>query len=130
MIEFKRKERDYRIEMRLLGADYVVNVPATSEIFLKKINAARKEGMEISEKAKVTTDIDEAFVLLDKLMAKNREVIDMVLPGKWDDIYVAAEGDIEVMSEVVVFVVHNIMQSANKAKLADVAPVEGNGEEV
>ena len=129
MIEFKRKERDYRIEMKLLGSDYVVNVSPTSHVLLKQVQTLQDEAramLKSLDSATVETIVD----IVEAVLAKEKAVVDLLLPGAWEGFYDELKGDVLDLTELVAFVVAKVLQGASTAKLAAVAPVEGNGEEV
>lgn len=129
MVEFKRKERDYRLELKILEREYVVTIAPTSDVLLKKLASARAEGATIMEAVKAA-NLDETLALIDKLMDRNKEIVDLTLPGKWDELYAGTDGDFLELTEITAFIVHNVLYSATKSKLAAVAPVGGNGEAV
>lgn len=129
MVEFKRKERDYRIEMKILDKEYVVNVSPTSHVLLKQVQTLQDEAKEMLKSIESAT-VETIVGIVEGVLVKEKAVIDLLIPGAWDGFYAELSGDVLDLTELVAFVVAKVLQGTSQAKLAAVAPVDGNGEAV
>lgn len=120
---FSRKN-EVLLDLTICGSPYTFNVSPTNYGFIKRIAELSREVEKIltefnSKKKDSIFDIEKAF---DFLKDKEKEVIEILLPGKWDELFTLAGQDLMEMVELITFISEKVKASGSAAKKDAVIP--------
>lgn len=129
--KFLPNNKDHTVEIDLFGKVYPLNVSPTNHGYIKQCVALQAEGKTIltSDMANASTlaEVDELFA---RLAEKQRQLIEIILPGEWDNLWNSCRQDVLTMTELILFVVNELRSGAGRAMVAQAAPRRPEGEEI
>ena len=126
------KENEFRFENKnqvmltldICGTPYQFDVSPTNYGLIKKVAELSRETQKIlvefnAKKKETLFDMEKAF---DFLKEKEQEVLEIMLPGKWDELFKLAGYDLMNMVDLIAFVSDRIKSKGAKAKKDSVSP--------
>lgn len=121
--EFKKRQNNLTVEIN--GQKYEASFSPGDYNFIKKISSLAKlvtETLEESKKPSKKKGLFAAESELDELLSREKAVIDAILPGKWDELFEMAGGNLAGMVDLVIFLVTEVTRAAGQARLQEVMP--------
>lgn len=126
------KENEFRFQNKnqvlltldICGAPYQFDVSPTNYGLIKKVAELSRETQrllaEFNAKKKDTLfDMEKAF---DFLKEKEQEIMEILLPGKWEELFKLAGQDLMNMVDLISFLAERIQSKGAKAKKDSLAP--------
>ena len=133
IVEFEFRKKSNELKVLIQGKGYTFDCSPTNYGFIKKVAELSREVQKIMadfEKTKKDSlfDVEKSF---DFIMQKEKAVIDVLMPGKWDELFELAGQDLFNMVELISFVSEKIRTKGAMAKIQSVAaPVPEDAEQV
>ncbi|MEI8095877.1 MAG: cell division protein ZapA [Spirochaetales bacterium] len=132
MASFDFNRRKNEITLSVCGKDYSFDISPTNYDFVKKVAVLSREVEELSGRYNAMpkdslADLEAAF---DLILEKERQVIEVLLPGKWDELFDLAGHDLLAMVDLIGFITGEIKGAGVAAKVASVTPAVPDGPEV
>jgi hypothetical protein len=118
MAGFNTRSKTKNVEVELYDRKYSFDVSPNNRDFVKKIVSFQSEVQGIMEV--LSKDKGDAMGIVkayDAVFDKEREVLNFILPGKWDELFAEAGGDLVVMAQLVAYVVTQIASAFAQNKL-------------
>lgn len=109
---FNTRSKTKKVEVELYDRKYSFDVSPNNRDFVKRVTSFQTELQAIMEvlvsSGRTGADVAQAY---DAVYDKEREVLDFILPGKWDELFAEAGGDLVVMAELIAYVVTKISEA-------------------
>jgi len=125
MNEFKfQNTNEVILTLDICGHPYTFNCSPTNYPFIKKVAELSRETqkllLEFNEHRKGSLlESEKAF---DFLYDKEKEIIEILLPGKFEELFQLASQDLMNMVDLISFLLNSIQKKGAEAKIASVVP--------
>lgn len=117
----------------IAGTPYEFNVSPTNHAFVKKVAELSREMQKLlvefnAKKKESLFDMEGAF---DFLRDKEQEIVEILLPGKWEELFKLAGYDLMNMVDLITFIVSKVKQKGVEAMKEQIVPeVPADGAEI
>lgn len=124
MAEFRFKEKREILTVTINGRDYQFDCSPTNYDFVKRVAALSREVEDISRKYNEMpkNNLDELEKAFDFIREKEQAVIELIIPGKWDELFKEAGSDLLEMVDLIAFVAKEITKHGAQARRQAVTP--------
>jgi hypothetical protein len=132
MASFEFKARKNELALTVCGKVYSFDISPTNYDFVKKVAVLSREVEELSGRYNAMpknslSDLEAAF---DLILEKERQVIEVLLPGKWDELFDAAGHDLLAMVDLIGFMTSEIKGAGVAVKVDSIVPAVPDGTEI
>jgi len=132
MKEFNFKERKNVLVLKICGKDYRFDVSPTNYKFVKAISAIWREVEDLTKKFanSKNEDLGTIEAQFDAIKAKEQEMVELLIPGAWDELFEKAGNDLLDMVDLLTFIASNIKGAGVAAKVDSVKPATKGSREI
>lgn len=118
-------EHEVLLKLEICGKPYTFNCSPSNYDFVKRVAALSRQAEIVlrdfnAQPKEKPEDVEKAF---DFLCEKEKEIIGILLPGKWDELFDLANHDLMNMVDLIAFISNKVKEKGAAAKIASVAPV-------
>lgn len=127
-----RKQSGNTLSLDLCGTVYTFDVSPTNYGYVKRMATLARE-IDLMAKAigeLQTSDWKQIESAFDQLKGKEKDVLEAILPGAWEDLWPKAGEDLMNMVELIMFVAEKVKDAGAKAKIEAALPAGETGDDI
>ena len=124
---FSNRKREVTLEIE--GKSYKVDVSPTNGRFIKSIAAMVDEVVNLAAGMSGVREggWKEISGIVDSLVEKEKAVMNIILPGQWEELFQQSGEDVIGMVDLIVYIGNQIKEGATKAVREEIEPAPAGG---